>query len=122
MIKTPLGKVKIGKNQFEKLECHKNEGRDKLLFAMYLTLKDPVVIINEKRDDQKAVLFISSFKRDNKKTKIINSVVITKQNVMISISTHRKELNSIIRKIKNASDILYCKNATGIVSGKPDDG
>lgn len=36
MIETPLGKVKLGQHQFQKLEKHKNEGRDQLLFAMLL--------------------------------------------------------------------------------------
>jgi hypothetical protein len=61
-VKTPIGEVKIGKNQFEKM-AEKDSGKRRCLIgAMRQTLADPIVIVPEEKDGRRAYLFIKSFK------------------------------------------------------------
>ncbi|WP_039943158.1 PBECR2 nuclease fold domain-containing protein, partial [Treponema phagedenis] len=62
-IDTPLGSVKLGEHQFEKLQAL---GRNYLLGAVATTLKNPVAIIREERDGRKSNLYVKSFIKDKK--------------------------------------------------------
>jgi hypothetical protein len=101
-IKTPLGEVKLGKNQYKKLDI---KGRTNLLGAMQQTLSDPIYIISSEGTE----IYAKSFK-GGKDTDIIVSVVISMDGEKISISTHRRDLNNVVNKIK-AGNILYEKDA-----------
>jgi hypothetical protein len=103
---TPIGEVKMGGHQFEKLKI--NERKD-LLGAMYQTLTDPIVIISNDDNAKKAFLFIKSFISDGEKINMVLSVVIEIVNIRVSISTHRKDIKNILNKIKKATDLIYEK-------------
>lgn len=101
---TPVGEVKLGGHQFLKLEARK---RQHLLGAMHQTLTDPVVIIYV--SERKTLLFSGSFFDSSNKLKIVISVVIAINGTKVSISTHTKDLNNIINKIKKDADLIYEK-------------
>ena len=107
-VKTPIGEVKIGKNQFIKL-AEKDDGkRQGLIGAMYQTLSDPIAIIQEEEEDRKAYVFIKSFKTDEK-TSIIVSVVVTIEGQKVAISTYKRKKREVISKIKKAGVMTYEK-------------
>jgi len=103
---TPIGEVNLGGHQFEKLE---KEKRQKYLGAMYQTLIDPIAIINEDDNGKKAQLFSKSFKNYSKKLEGVISVIVDIAGKKVSISTHPRNINNIINKIKKAADLVYEK-------------
>ncbi|MDR1870120.1 MAG: hypothetical protein LBQ82_09070 [Treponema sp.] len=106
-ISTPLGEVSLGGHQFEKLG---NNERKHLLGSMYQVLTDPIVVINEDRDGEKAKVFSKSFENDSsKKMKTVVSVVPNIRGTNVSISTHEKDLNNVLCKIKKVADVVYEK-------------
>jgi hypothetical protein len=117
IVSTPIGEVKIGKNQFYKL-AEKDKGNRKILIgAMKQTLFDPIVIIPEKNDNREAYIFMKSF-RKNEKLSIIVSVVVSIGNDKIAISTYKRKRREIISKIKKAGVITYEKgNGTSQTNG-----
>ncbi|WP_024751662.1 PBECR2 nuclease fold domain-containing protein [Treponema phagedenis] len=102
-IDTPLGSVKLGEHQFEKLQAL---GRNYLLGAVATTLKNPVAIIREERDGRKSNLYVKSFIKD-KKNKIVQSVVIDIDGQHISISTHEKDVSNVLNKIETVGQLIY---------------
>jgi hypothetical protein len=68
-VKTPVGEVKIGKNQFEKMSDKDNGKRRGLIGAMRQTLADPITIIQEENGSKTALVFIKSFKNMEKSPK-----------------------------------------------------
>jgi len=109
MVSTPIGEIALRNDQFNKL---KRKGRQNLLSAMYQTLTDPIVIINENRKGEKAKLFVKSFLQNKKP---IVSVIIYKKGINTAISTHDRKLNNILNKIKKPADLLYEKQTNGDV-------
>ena len=107
-VKTPIGEVKIGKNQFEKMAEKDNGKRKGLIGAMRQTLSDPIVIIQEEKEGRKAHLFIKSFIKDEK-TSIIVSVVVTIEDQKIAISTYKRKKQEMLKKIKMAGVMTYEK-------------
>jgi len=107
MVSTPIGEVALRNDQFNKL---KRKMRQNLLSAMYQTLTDPIIIINEDRKGEKAKLFAKSFLKNKKP---IVSVVIYEKGINTAISTHDRKLNNILNKIKNPADLLYEKQTNG---------
>jgi len=95
-------------DQFKKLE---RKGRQNLLGAMCQTLSDPIAVINEDRKGKKSKLFSKSF-LGNKKP--IMSVIIDDKGKNTAVSTHERELNNIINKIKKPADLLYEKQISGL--------
>jgi predicted AlkP superfamily pyrophosphatase or phosphodiesterase len=119
-VKTPIGEVKIGKNQFEKMAEKDNGKRRSLIGAMRQTLADPIVIILEEKDGRKAYLFIKSFKnmKDSRKPDFIMSVVVTIDDTKIAISTYKRKRREVLSKIKRAGVIAYEKNyGTSLTNG-----
>ena len=105
---TPIGEVKIGRNQFEKMAEKDNGKRMGLIGAMRQTLSDPIVIIQEEKEGRGAYLFIKSFKKDEK-TSLIVSVVVTIDKNKIAISTYKRKKREILKKIKMAGIMTYEK-------------
>ncbi|MDR0655964.1 MAG: hypothetical protein LBG22_06570, partial [Treponema sp.] len=101
ILDTPLGKVKMGEHQFEKLGV---KGREDLLWSLKQTLTDPIVIFSS----GDAKIYAKSF-IETGKTRGVISVVIKKEGKNVSISTHRRDINNIANKIKKGN-ILYEKN------------
>jgi hypothetical protein len=106
-VQTPLGEVKIGENQYEKLRDRDDGARRKILGAMHQTLTDPVAIINE----GKTQVYIKSFKNMGAaNNSIVMSIVVEKEGEKISVSTYQRKQREVINKIKGADDIAYVKS------------
>jgi hypothetical protein len=110
-VKTPIGEVKIGKNQFEKMGEKDNGKRKGLIGAMRQTLAEPIVIMQEEKDGRKAFLFIKSFKNaeNPRKPDFILSVVVTIEDTKVAISTYKRKHREVRNKIK-AGVIAYEKD------------
>ena len=110
-VKTPIGEVKIGKNQFEKMAEKDNGKRRLLIGAMRQTLTDPITIIQEEKNGRKAYVFIKSFKNteDSLKIGFIMSVVVTIEDTKVVISTYKRKRREVLSKIKKAGVIAYEK-------------
>jgi ribosomal protein L10 len=108
VVKTPIGEVKIGRNQFTKLAEKDNGNRKGLIGAMRQTLSDPIVIITEEAENRKAYIFLKSF-NENEKLHIIVSVVVTIDGNKVAISTYKRKRREVISKIKKAGVITYEK-------------
>ncbi len=105
-IDTPIEHVKIGENQFEKLERKNREG---LLSAMADVLSNPAVII---KTADNAKLYVKTYK-SNKKEKNVVSVVVDKGYINVSISTH---IERNLQLAKKMDSILF--ERTESVHGK----
>jgi tRNA(Ile)-lysidine synthase TilS/MesJ len=113
-ITTPVGEVKLGKNQFQKLEEKDSGKRRPLIEAMYQTLSDPIIIIAEHEDDRFANVFIKSFKKEGERDfDTIMSVVVTIGEEKIAISTYKRKKREVLNKIKKADGIIYIKDDSG---------
>jgi hypothetical protein len=60
-------------------------------------------------------LYSKSFKNDKGELKIVMSVIVVIEGVNVAISTHRRDPDNIINKIKKTADLLYEKQVSGIV-------
>lgn len=107
-IDTPMGKVKLGENQFEKL---KSKNRRNLIGAIHDTLANPCFIAEEKGG---TTLYVKSFIQ-NDKQKNIMSVVIKRDGLNISISTHEEREPQILSKIKKAGVLRETASDDGTV-------
>ena len=106
-VKTPLGIVKLGFHQYEKLVVNDRKG---LVASMFWTLKDPIVILSEIRDSKESRIYIKSFRKlGSTKIIIIISVVADIDGQAIAISTGKRKIKQIIQKIKLARSIIYEK-------------
>jgi len=113
-VDTPIGEVKLGKNQFTKLAEKDGGSRQGLIGAMRQTLADPVVIIRESEEERKADVFIKSFlAEENKKESLIVAVVVNIQGIKIVISTYKRKRREVVSKIKKADGIVYIKDNGG---------
>jgi len=103
-VSTPIGEIKIGENQFEKLIAEK---REKYLGGMHQTLTEPIAIINQENEKGKSQIFSKSFTHKPKKKDGIVSVVADIDGQKVSISTHPKKLAKVAEGIKNTADLEY---------------
>ena len=110
-IETPQGKVKLGENQFEKL---KKKNRQDLIGAIHDTLSNPCFIAEEKGG---TTLYVKSFIK-NDEQKNIMSVVIKRDGLNISISTHEERETQILSKIKKAGVLMETASDDGTVRDK----
>jgi hypothetical protein len=117
-VDTPIGEVKLGKNQLVKLAERR---RTNLLGAMKQTLHDPVFIIRENAGGSSAFVFIKSFKKPEKTglTSVMSAVVVIGDE-KIAISTYKRKVKEMIRKIKKADGIVYEKSDSGGLTGGND--
>ena len=116
-VETPIETVKLGKNQFEKLQ---QTDREYLLDAMYKTLTKPSIVLEKETFDAKSEEFKpihvygKSFIRENSEhKKIIENIVVFKDDENISISTHsthNKDIGRFVKQIKTADQIIYADN------------
>lgn len=110
-VKTPVGTVKLGENQFDKL---RRNDRNNLLAAMYETLSNPALILEKETLDEKSGEFRpvnvygkSFIHEDSNHKRAVESVVIFKDGENISISTHNKNIKDFVKQIKTADQIIY---------------
>ncbi|MDR0870684.1 MAG: aminotransferase class I/II-fold pyridoxal phosphate-dependent enzyme [Planctomycetaceae bacterium] len=104
---TPVGIVKIGDNQYQKLAAKDTEH---LLWAMKQTFIDPVFVVKEKRDSGEATLFLKSF-IDNPERDFITIMSVTLQmdDIQVSVSTHQRKNRQAMDKIADSAEVLYEK-------------
>lgn len=113
-VATPIGEVKIGRNQFSKLAEKDGGSRRGLIGAMRQTLEDPVVIIQEREDERLADIFIKSFLTGaDQDVRFILSVVVGIEGVNVAISTYKRKQREVIVKIKKADGIIFIKDNGG---------
>ena len=110
-VKTPVGTVKLGENQFDKL---RRNDRNNLFAAMYETLSNPALILEKETLDEKSGEFRpvnvygkSFIHEDSNHKRVVESVVIFKDGENISISTHNKNIKDFVKQIKTADQIIY---------------
>lgn len=115
-IETPIESVKLGEHQFEKLDA---KTRQSILKAVHDTLGNPDIVINEERqsvfgDMNTAHLYAKSFEI-NGKNKAVQSVVVAIENENVSISSHERDINNIVNKIKMPEQLIYVSDEIGQV-------
>lgn len=103
-IDTPIGKVRMGENQYAKLQDKKRTSE----FGMIsLTLSDPDVIFVEpskaKGEDVAernfSYVFTKTFKRNGNKVKYYTSVTVSIDGLEISVSSHFVNPNKMLNKL-----------------------
>jgi hypothetical protein len=113
-VKTPIGEVKIGANQFDKFSKKDNGSRQILIGAMRQTLSDPIAIIKEQEDGRDAYVYIKSFKKVGELgLDTVMTVVVDIDNKKIAISTYKRRKREVEKKIKMAAVIVYVKDEGG---------
>ncbi len=115
-IESPIENVKLGEHQFEKLDVKE---RQLILKAVHDTITTPDIIINENRktvfnDEKEAHVYAKSFKLDGK-NKAVQSVIVAIEDDNISISTHLREINNVVNKIKMPEQLIYASAEIGQV-------
>lgn len=104
-IDTPLGKVKMGEGQYQKLVDKKRSAE----FGMVVqTLQDPDVVFiepSEAKEGQTAernfsYVFVKTFIRDGKKFKYYTSVSVLKDGMEVSVSSHIASKTAIMKKLQ----------------------
>jgi hypothetical protein len=128
-VKTPIGEVKIGANQFDKLSKKDKGSRQMLIGAMRQTFSDPIAIIKEQEessaeaegrgsppDGREACVYIKSFKKESASgarepgLDTVMTVVVDIDNKKIAISTYKRRKREVEKKIKMAAVIVYVKD------------
>jgi len=105
-VDTPAGRVTVPHSQFEKLE---KENRKGWLGAMYQTITDPVLVIQESPERK---LYVKAFTPEKKGVITFLSVVIEKDKSQVNITNHEKDMANVLNKIKKADAVVYKKPAT----------
>lgn len=102
-IETPIGRVKMGENQYAKLQ-EKNRTAEFGMVA--LTLSDPDVIFiepSQAKDDNTeraySYVYAKTFKRNGEKIKYFASVTVAKEGLEISVSSHFVNPNKMKNKL-----------------------
>ena len=111
IVQTPLEKVKLGENQFEKLDV---KDRKRFLLATFQTLATPDLVIDEERNGNHSHNYIKSFVFDEK-TKVVQDVVVNISGENISITAHPRDINNIVNKIKMPDQLVYAAARVGQV-------
>ena len=107
-VKTPLGIVKMGADQFAKLGRRE---RKSYIGAAYQTLTDPVVVIREGTDN----IYIKSFINNDGVSTFV-SVEKDKEDGRFVVTNYMRHKKEVEKKIKRADGIVYMK---GDVDGSP---
>ena len=104
-IGTPLGKVKMGEGQYQKLVDKKRSAE----FGMVVqTLQDPDVVFIEPSEAKEgqttergfSYVFVKTFIRDGKKFKYYTSVSVLKDGMEVSVSSHIASKTAILKKLQ----------------------
>ena len=111
IVQTPIETVKLGENQFEKLDA---KDRKRFLLATFQTLATPDLVIDEEREGSHSHNYIKSFIFDEK-TKTIQDVVVNINGENVSITAHPRDINNIVNKIKMPDQLVYAAAKVGQV-------
>ena len=105
-IDTPLGKVKMGDGQYQKLIDKKRSAE----FGMVVqTLQDPDVVFIEPSEAKEgqtternfSYVFVKTFIRDGQKFKYYTSVSVLKDGMEVSVSSHIASKTAIMKKLQD---------------------
>jgi hypothetical protein len=105
-LETPIGRVKMGENQYAKLE-EKQRTRE---FGMVVqTLRNPDVVFIEQSEAKEgqtterpySLVFIKTFIRDGEKIRYYSSVTVSKDGMEISVSSHYAKPTKVKEKLTN---------------------
>ncbi len=106
-IKTPFENVKLGEHQFERLGEKDAGTRKNLIGAMYQTLKEPCVVLEDvDKQGREAKLYIKSFIGEDKK-KYTFAVVVDIEGKPVSVSFGSRKEKQVLNKIKTATRFYY---------------
>lgn len=110
LVDTPIGKVKMGENQYFKIILKK---REKEFGMIYPTLSNPDIVIEEPSTSDTAerntsLLFVKTFIVNGEKVKYYASVTVSKDSKEVVISNHFIEKAAFKKKLL-ADSILYLK-------------
>ena len=111
IVQTPVETVKLGENQFEKLDAR---DRKRFLLATFQTLATPDLVIDEEREGKHSHNYIKSFVFDEK-TKTIQDVVVNINGENVSITANPRDINNIVNKIKMPDQLVYAAARVGQV-------
>ena len=109
IVQTPIETVKLGENQFEKLDAN---NRNRFLLATYQTLATPDIVIDENRNGYHSHNYIKSFIFDEK-TKAVQDIVVSIDGENVSITAHPRDINNIVNKIKTPDQLVYAAAEVG---------
>ena len=113
LVESPIETVKLGENQFDKLDA---KNRQKYLDLVYQTLRNPSVIINSFRlnngKEELSHNYIKSY-IDESNIEGFQSIIVTIDDNNISISSHRRDLDNILSKIKTPEQVNYINSEVG---------
>ena len=103
IVKTPLGEVKMGENQFAKLM---RQGRDSKLGMIKPTLENPDVIIEASSEAKEgsiterasSYIFVKAFRKsDGSRYYYFTSVTVSKEGKEVVVSSQEKSRNRLLR-------------------------
>ena len=117
-VKTPIGKVRMSRHQFERIGAKDNGKRKVLLGAIHQTLSEPDVIIKDlDSQGREAKLYIKSFLGGKTGKKIVFSVIPNINGIHVSVSNGLRKLKNAEDKIKRASIFYYKAEGGGSTTG-----
>lgn len=110
----------MGENQYEKF---KRTDRNNLLAAAYMTLTQPSLILEKETYDEKSEQFKpvhvygkSFYRKESGNKRVVESIVIFKEENRIIISSHNKDVKDFVKQIKTADQIVYMDKEVGRVA------
>ncbi len=117
MVDTPIGKVKMGENQYQKLA---QKGRNGKLGMIKPTLTNPDVIIEEIRPNkngpserESSFIFVKAFtKLDGSRYYYFTSVTVQKEGREVVISNQEKSHNKISRLLQEGNTVWIKPNSS----------
>lgn len=119
-VESPIETLKMGENQYEKFQ---RSDRNNLLAAAYMTLTQPSLILEKETYDEKSEQFKpvhvyekSFYRKDSGNKRVVESIVIFKEENRIIISSHNKDVKDFVKQIKTADQIVYMDKEVGRVA------
>ncbi len=124
IIDTPIGQVKMGENQYFKLE---KQGREGKLGMVKPTLTNPDVIIEDKSrakegdvaERESSYIFVKAFKKeDNTRCYYFTSVTVRKENKEVVISNQEKGKGRILNLLQKGKILWKYADNISVTSDK----
>ena len=119
-VESPIETLKMGENQYEKF---KRTDRNNLLAAAYMTLTQPSLILEKETYDEKSEQFKpvhvygkSFYRKESGNQRVVESIVIFKEENRIIISSHNKDVKDFVKQIKTTDQIVYMDKEVGRVA------
>ena len=119
-VESPIETLKMGENQYEKFQ---RSDRNNLLAAAYMTLTQPSLILEKETYDEKSEQFKpvhvyekSFYRKESGNKRVVESIVIFKEENKIIISSHNKDVKDFVKQIKTADQIVYMDKEVGRVA------